>query len=116
MSAGAGFGARRLRGERERERDESAVLTHLTTTPFGAQRSLITSVSNDLTRTPFPSIRFDPAPSPKETRFALNAGNRPRPQPDLMFARPTLWLTRPCKYYHKRHQIGSGNRHTTRVR
>src|SRR5271170_3656536 len=90
MSAGAVFGAKlpEAERERERERDESAVLTHLTTTPIGAQRSLITSVPSELTRTPFPSIRFDPAPSPKETRFALNAGNRmPDPNPILCLPR-----------------------------
>ena len=95
------------------------MLTHLTTTPNGAQRSLITSVPSDFTCTSFPDIRFDPVPSPKETRFALNAGNMsPTPTRSYVFLRPGNPCGRrdPCKYYHKHDRIGRGNRQTTRAR
>jgi hypothetical protein len=96
--------------ERERERDESAVLTHLHTAPVGAQRSLITSVRNDFTCTPFPVIRFDPAPSPKNP-LALKPGyESPDPSPILCFAPApvTPWPPQPFKYYHTEGLIGRG--------
>jgi hypothetical protein len=54
---------------------------------------------------------FDPAPSPKKTRFALNAGNE-HPTPTRSYVCPAnpIRVTRPFKYYHNTSSIGRGNR------
>jgi hypothetical protein len=57
------------REREERERDVSATLTHLVMAPNGRTTIPVTSVPDGLMRIPFPNIRFDPAPSPKETRL-----------------------------------------------
>jgi len=71
------------------------VLTHLTTTPLGAQRSLITSVSNDLTRTSFPNIVSTRLPLHRNP-LALKPGDE-HPTPTrsyvLLPPRQPLWLT-----------------------
>ena len=93
------------------------MLTHLTTTPIGAQRLPITSVPNDFTRTSFPNIVSTRLPLQRNP-LALNAGNEtPTPTRSyvLLTPRQPLWLTRPCKYYHKHSTIESKNRHETTV-
>jgi hypothetical protein len=56
---------------------------HLHTTPIRAQRSPITFISCDFTRTSFPNIRFDPAPSPKKPACAERRQRDPDPNPIL---------------------------------
>jgi hypothetical protein len=85
---------------------------HLLGPLTGAQRSLITSVPNELTRTPFPNIVSTRLPL-QETRFALNAGDeRPTPTRSYVPNCPgnPVRVTRPSKYYHNTSSIGRGNR------
>ena len=56
---------------------------HLQRGPMATQRPSITSVSSDFTRTPFPNIRFDPAPSPKKPAYAERRLQEPDPNPIL---------------------------------
>ncbi len=68
--------------ERERERDVSALLTHLPTGPNGLAATPDTYVPNELTRKQLPH-RSDTGPSPKETLYcATRSTTQGRPKPD----------------------------------
>src|SRR4029077_9819849 len=72
--------------ERERERDVSALLTHLPTEPFWLAAIPSTYVPNELTRKQLPH-RSDTGPSPQETLYcATRSTTQGRPKPDPMYA------------------------------
>jgi hypothetical protein len=86
---------------------------HLQTPPVGAQRSLITSVSCDLTCASFPFISSDPAPSPRNPLCAERRRRAPDPARSYVCPANPVRVTRPFKYYHNKGLIGRGNRHNT---
>jgi hypothetical protein len=73
--------------ERERERDVSALLTHLPTGLFKPAATPDTYVPKELTRKQLPH-RSDQGPSPKETLYcATRSTTKGRPKPDLSMTR-----------------------------
>jgi hypothetical protein len=71
--------------ERERERDESAMPTHLPTGPQTTQGSPITLNKPELTRNTTPSSQSRSGSLSQESPDALKPARKARPQPDPMF-------------------------------
>jgi hypothetical protein len=85
-------GCYRGKRERERERDVSALLTHLPTDPSGRPTTLDTPVPNELMRKNNPSS-CDPAPLPHNHSPAKSACHRSqRTDPNPIYRRPTPTL------------------------